>query len=285
MMQGGAINHGCLRPCLLSSLALFLLAVSVSAQAQDFTTALMQSTFEIEGPSQAGAGTITTGTVFVLGRPVAGYPNETVYTLITAAHVLDEISGEVAILHLRTQKTDGTYQPLQQQLTIRRGQESLYLKHPTADIAVMYLPLPDGVIPHVISTELLTTDSELERIEIHPGDTLFCLGYPLSVEINTFSVLRSGILASYPITPAKTVKQYLYNFAVFPGNSGGPVYYIFENRRFGGAMINAGVQVGIVGLVSQSLSAQNQKLDVSLIIPAVFIREAIDLLPTLSHGK
>jgi hypothetical protein len=253
----------------------------LTAFAQDFTTALMQSTFQIVGPASNGrVGEFSTGTVFVLGKPVPGKPGQTIYTLITAAHVLDGIGGDTATLQLRTKKGDGTYQALPQQLNLRRGALNLYVKHPSADIAVMHVALPDGIIPKVIGTEFLVNDAELDRIEVHPGDTLFCLGFPLSIDLNTFSVLRTGILASYPITPAKVVKSYYYNFVVFPGNSGGPVFYIFENRRFGNAMMNVGLQIGIIGLVSQSVSAANQKLDISIIVPAAFIREAIDLLPT-----
>ncbi len=197
----------------------------VMAQQPDFATALMKSTFRVTGPAAAGQAGTTTGTAFILGKASKSHPDHAFYVLVTAAHVLDGIAGDVATVEFRTKVADGSYQPNIQPISIRKGGRNLYTKRPEADVAAMYVPVPESVISNIIPTDLLATDVELERIELHPGDTLFCLGFPLAIDLKTFPVLRTGVLASYSITPAKTVKQLYYNFAVFPGNSGGPVFY------------------------------------------------------------
>src|SRR5712692_4223465 len=60
---------------------------------------LMESTFKIEGRNNLGQPIIGTG--FVMGRPYPQNPLRARYVLITAAHVLEEMQGQTAILYLR----------------------------------------------------------------------------------------------------------------------------------------------------------------------------------------
>jgi hypothetical protein len=127
---------------------------------------------------------------------------------------------------------------------------------------------------------------------LHPGDRLACLGYPLNNESNDvgFPVLRSGYIASYPLIPTATVRNFLFDFNVFEGNSGGPVYFVESNRAYGNS-INIGTVQFLVGLVSEQRVAQEQikslnelrleryRLGLAVVIHAALIREALDLLP------
>jgi len=158
----------------------------------------------------------------------------------------------------------------------------------------MYVRLPVGVDLPLLPISLLATDKELEEYEIHPGDSLSCLGYPYGAEANEagFPILRSGQIASYPLTPTIKVKTFLYDFRVFGGNSGGPVYFIDQNRSYGG-----GTRLGnriqfLAGLVSQEKMVEEEiisiaetrrtkyPLSLAVVIHATLIKEAIDLLPT-----
>src|SRR5216684_6099497 len=88
---------------------LFTLNLPLQAQNQvdptnfELNTVLMESTFKIEGRTASGQQTI--GTAFVMGRPYdkppADQPTKAAYVLITAAHVLDEIRADTAVLHYR----------------------------------------------------------------------------------------------------------------------------------------------------------------------------------------
>jgi len=113
----------------------------------------------------------------------------------------------------------------------------------------MFVNLPTDTEIKLLPIAFLADDARLEHLEVHPGDELLCLGFPLAADVNGFPVLRSGLLASYPITPSKTVKQYYYNFHIFPGNSGGPVYFNFLNRVYGNATHLGDIEQGVIGLV------------------------------------
>ena len=69
-----------------------LMVASSSGRAQELNTLLMNSTFEILGPSKE-VGKVNNGTVFMLGRPIKEEPSRGYFVLVTAAHVLDDIAG------------------------------------------------------------------------------------------------------------------------------------------------------------------------------------------------
>jgi S1-C subfamily serine protease len=252
-----------------------------TASGQDINTLLMNSTFKISGSAEKG-GT-STGTVFILGKPLKEDPKKGSYILITAGHVLDEIIAEDATLEMRRKNSDGTFTADPITLKIRRLGLPLYTKHPSADVAAMYVELPTDVAIDLLPTSFLADDDRISALEVHPGDELLCLGFPLAIDFNAFPVIRSGLLASYPLTPTRAVKSFYYNFHVFPGNSGGPVYFAFANRVFAGGT-HIGIEQGIIGLVTQQLSSnlpgyQAAQLDIAVIVPSSFILDTIALLP------
>ena len=250
----------------------------------ELNTLLMKSTFELRGP--ASGGKTTFGTVFIMGKPIKNEePTRSYLVLLTAAHVLDEVLGDKATLLFHRRKADGSFKAEPYEISIRRNGKSLYVRNPNADVAAMYLTIKDEeLVPDpVLSMDFLATDDRIQLYELHPGDELLCLGFPAAIDFNSFPVIRSGVLASYPLTPSKAIGAYFYNFHVFPGNSGGPVYFSYETRRFGGALHSGPIQ-GVLGLVSQQVSStlpeyQSLEMDVSRIVPSTFILETINLLP------
>jgi len=90
---------------------------------------------------------------------------------------------------------------------------------------------------------------------------------------------------SYPLTPMKTIGRIDFDLFVYPGNSGGPVYFSYSNRVFKGQMHLGMSNQGILGLVIQethSAIAQfaDKPLNYGIVVPAPFIRETIDMLPS-----
>lgn len=156
----------------------------------------------------------------------------------------------------------------------------------------MYIRIPDGVIEGVFPEELFANEETLAKYEIHPGDELYSLGYPLGAEANLagFPILRSGKIASYPLLPIKETKTFLLDFNVFPGNSGGPVYLASTNRAYGGA-VHIGTTYLVMGLVSRERSVVQQtaildevrqrkfSLGLAEIVHASLIKETLQLLP------
>ncbi|MFH1919164.1 MAG: trypsin-like peptidase domain-containing protein, partial [Planctomycetota bacterium] len=251
----------------------------------ELNTILMRSTFKI-------AGGDTLGTAFLVGRPTPDVPNKQFYVLVTAAHVLSEIKGDKAVLFLR-QRQGEDFVKLEHPIQIRRKGKALWTQHPEVDVAVMYVGLPEEADVQLLPMSFLVTDRHLVELEIHPGDTLSCLGFPFGAEANEagFPILRSGQIASYPLTPTAKVKSFLFDFRVFGGNSGGPVYFTQVSRTYGGSTRLGQTLQFVAGLVSQqrfveeeihSLSETRRAkhpLSLAVVIHADLIRETIESLP------
>jgi hypothetical protein len=234
----------------------------------------------ILGPSIEGPDKISFGTVFFMGDARNGK------FLITAAHVLEGIKGDTATLILRRAKDDDSYETFNYDIAIRSNGRPKYIKHDTADVAVMYVNLPKGYRISILTPEFLVTDQIIKEIDLHPGDEALCLGFPLAVSTpGGFPVLRAGRLGSYPLTPMKTVKSWIFDLFLYPGNSGGPVYYEYANRTVIGQKVR-----GILGLVSQTQNSnlpefKDKSLNLGIIVPAYFIQETIDRLIATSNSQ
>lgn len=252
----------------------------------ELNTALMNSTFRIEGSGK-------TGTVFILGIPSVKDSTKAFYVLVTANHVLNDIKTDEATLFIRVEKNK-KFIKLPYSIKIREKGKPLWIKHPETDVAAMLVALPDVINFTLLPVSFLANDSMLTEYEIHPGDELLCLGFPYGAEANDagFPILRSGKIASYPIIPMKDIKSFLFDFQVFGGNSGGPVYFIDHNRNFKGKTHIGEVRF-IMGLVSEEVVLEEQvnslteiylkkhPLNLAKVIPAIFIKETIKLLPSL----
>jgi len=153
----------------------------------------------------------------------------------------------------------------------------------------------------LLSTALLADDATMEKFEIHLGDQLLCLGYPLGAEANAsgFSILRSGRIASFPLTPAKDIKSFLFDFEIFEGNSGGPVYFVDKSRSYGGSTRLGETIQFVAGVVTEEkyhvqrsvkpleisrervryeIDEKRERLRLAVVVPAHFVKETLDLL-------
>ena len=207
---------------------------------------MMESTCKIVGQGSIGTG-------FIIGRPSSEQPERLFYTLITAHHVLAASQGEGVILVFRRLKADNQWERVEVPLLIREGEKELWQKHADVDLAAIHVALPKDVIRVVVPLSLLVGDERLREWEVSPGAELLCLGYPFGAEANPegFPILRSGRIASYPLLPTKKTKTFLFDFTVFRGNSGGPVY-LYERAPLYGGSIHVGAIQGIVGWSSAS---------------------------------
>ena len=265
---------------------LFLCSSTSFGQVSDLNTLLMNSTFKIQQDRKLG-------TCFILGRPMRTNPKQAYYVLITANHVLDSLPKDRANIILRT-KTGNSYSRLPHQIQIRRNGIPLWTKHPDVDVAAMYVDIPDEAYLTLLPMTFLASDSILSYFEVHPGDELFSLGYPYGAEANEagFPILRSGKISSYPLLPVKLVKTFLFDFEVFGGNSGGPVYFVESNRVYAGGT-HTGIVQFIIGIAIQEKIMKEKsvtmtesreifyKLGLANVVHANFIRETIEMLSPL----
>ncbi len=211
------------------------------------------------------------------------------YVFVTAKHVFEDIKGDTATVNLRKRNSTGDAVPFQFPLKIRDGDRILYTAHSTEDVAVIDIALPkDSIIvqrgTEVTNIDWLATDEFLESIDLHPGDELLCLGYPLGLVANDagYPILRGGRIASYPVIPLKKAHRILYDFQVQPGNSGGPVYFSFAGRIRKDHLPPLGTVVTyqkLIGLVIQKADpVGNIDPFIGVIVPSVYIKETIDQL-------
>jgi hypothetical protein len=270
----------------------------------EINEAVMRSTFRLEGPT-GKPSEVTYGTGFLMAIPIPSQPGKGQAVLVTAAHVLAKISGENARIYLREESARRKFTRMPHQVRIRDGNTALWVQHPSADVAVIKMPVPlfmsKGAYAGLLSTDLLADDATLEKFEIHPGDELLCLGYPLGAEANPqgFPILRSGKIASFPLTPAADVRTFLYDFEVFGGNSGGPVYFVDKDRTYGGVTHLGETVYSLVGLVTEEkyqplrslklledgpdrtryeITETRERLRLAVVVPAQFIKETLDIL-------
>ena len=261
-------------------IAAFLVSETIAI---DLNTVMMESTCKILGQGSLGTG-------FVIGKPDKDNPQNAFYTLVTADHVLRAVQGESVVLIFRQKQKNETWKRLEILVQIRNKNKELWKKHPRMDVAAMFIRLPKNVITTLLTTKDLMDDSKLNKYEIHPGLELLCLGYPFGAEANVygFPILRSGRIASYPLTPTKETKTFLFDFTVFRGNSGGPVYFYKQDPAYGGTRYMGTAIYGIMGLVigetnfTQKVEEFYEKretitpLQLGVVIHATFIKELID---------
>jgi S1-C subfamily serine protease len=241
----------------------------------------MESTFYLEGPSAKERDKVAIGSGMVVTRPCGAIaPDLAAYVLITAAHVLNEISGDSLRLMVRTKQSDGTWQKKIHPVKIRDQGRDRYVKHPAADVAALYTDLPEGVATRPPPIAAFATDSMLERFQIHPGDEVFALGFPLGAPANEsgFPILRSGRIASFPLLPQSRTKTFLVDMDTFPGNSGGPVYLWDRHRFYDGAFQMGEIRL-IMGLVTGQAFARETRLRITEVVHSNFVLETVLRLP------
>ncbi len=243
--------------------------------AWDLTVALINATVQIDQPNGDGARTVGTG--FLLDAPAADGRPRTV--LVTAAHVLDRMPQAEARIGWRIEQANGGWRFDPQPLAIRGVEDApLWTTHPTQDIAVMEIAAPEAFARAAIPLGWLADEGAFEAAEVGPGDEMLSLGFPRGLSSNRagFPILRAGRIASWPLAPISAFPTFLLDFAVFPGNSGGPVFWTSTARR---AADDAGpTHPYVAGVLTQEVIVQNERLGIGVVAHAAYIREAVALL-------
>lgn len=282
--------------CFIISIWLFCFwGNTQEAKKIEFNTYLMQSTFRLEGEGSIG-------TAFFLGRPPKKKGGGAYFVLITAAHVLENMKGDQAELILRKVNKDWSYEKVPFKIQIRKDGKPLWTRNDDkdVDVAVMYIDnIPSEEVEiSLLPIDFLADDKDLITIGIHPGDDILCLGYPFGKGWGdgVFPILRSGKISSHPLLPTRKTKVFLYDFEIFKGNSGGPVYIsdslrpIFPKDKDTELITIKPVNI-IIGIVSEefitnisSESHYEKKLEkvplkLSKVIHASLIKETIEKLP------
>ncbi|MFH1984430.1 MAG: serine protease [Pseudomonadota bacterium] len=266
----------------LSAIIVALLMCTGVSVAADLTRAFMNCTYLIQSHT-------VYGTAFVIGEPVPDAPSRSNLVLVMAAHILESMPGEKAVLHARVHDGD-RWRKVPWPITIRHQGRALWTRHPAVDIAALRVALPQGSSERVPAIDLAATDADYHRFGIQPGEAVMVLGFPLAMGSGDagFAVLRGGRVASYPLTPIRAEKTFLVDFPVFPGNSGGPVIMESAGRELSDGTRAGRVQI-LLGVVSrEALSVDTgpdatatigRPLSLAWVVHADFIRDLIEMLP------
>jgi hypothetical protein len=244
----------------------------------DLSVQLMQATVQLEQP--LGDGTRTVGTGFLIAETSPDGQPHTI--LITANHVLDKMPKDMARIGYRIANPDGTWSYSPEPLRIRDAQgRALWTHHPSRDVAAISITAPPAFAKAAIPEDYLAADDTFSKYQVGAGDEMMALGFPRGLAANSagFPILRAGKVASYPIAPAKIFPTFLLDFAVFPGNSGGPVFMSGPARRASEDPTQPRQDVEfIAGLLTQQVELNSERLDIGIVTNAKYIRETIDLI-------
>lgn len=241
----------------------------------DLSVALINATVQIDQPSGEGARTVGTG--FLLDAPRPDGSPRTV--LVTAGHVLDRMPASEVRIGWRVQTPEGDWRFAPQTVQVRGPEDTpLWSTHPTQDIAVMEVVAPRIFARAAIPLAWLADEDTFEAARVGAGDELLSLGYPRGLSANRagFPILRAGRIASWPLTPITAFPTFLLDFAVFPGNSGGPVFWTPTARRAAG--VDAPDHPYVAGILVQEVVVGQERLGLGVVAHAAYIREAVALL-------
>lgn len=247
----------------------------VPAPVWDLTVGLINATVQLDQPS--GEGTRTVGTGFLIQAPRPdGTPR---VVLVTAAHVLERMTAVEARIGWRTALPDGSWRFDPEPLRIRdRNNAPLWYQVEGRDIAVMEVVAPEAFARAAIPLGWLADANTFDVWQVGPGDELLSLGFPRGLSANRagFPILRVGRVASYPLSPVVAFPTFLLDFTVFPGNSGGPVFWTPTARRRPGTVEPE--HPFIAGVLTQEVRIQEERLEIGVVTHASFVRDAIALL-------
>ena len=243
----------------------------------DLSAQLMQATVQLEQP--LGDGTRTVGTGFLITETTPDGKPHTI--LVTANHVFEKMPSQNARIGYRFANADGSWSYSPQSLKIRDGQgHPLWTHHPSRDVAAISITAPAAFAKAAIPETYLAADDTFSKYQVEAGDQMMTLGFPRGLAANAagFPILRAGRVASYPIAPARIFPTFLLDFAVFPGNSGGPVFMSGPARHISDdGKTGQDVQF-IAGLLTQQVELNSERLDIGIVTNARFIRETISLI-------
>ncbi len=260
------------------ALALSSFASTHAQVASDLGATMMDATIQISGPSTS-AGKEMCGSGFFIGGPYERGTGPSQFTLVTAAHVFERVSGDFAQFAYRL-KRDGQIVRTVETVAIRKSGIRLYAKHPNADVSVMRVNLPVDHAHAVTSWPALATDEVFARLRIQPGDDMFAVGYPLCRTANPqgYPMLRRGAIATPILVPGAVLTGFSLDVPAFEGNSGGPVFFDYSDRVIDGVSGRGDAQRYIAGLLSHRMYGTSEPLLMAGVVPAKFIAEAVKML-------
>lgn len=212
--------------------------ILTSCRSFSYVTALLiTATFAIAGNGNSaepledavrGTVRITEGsssaTAFIVDLDSAA-EKEKRFALVSAAHVFQEMEEATCTVHFRIADEKGGFARRETELRVREEDEPLWIRHPTADVAAIFLVLPEKVDVEPFRIERIASEELFDSKKIHVGQEVYIPCFPAKIESNDagFPILRKGSIASYPLNRPTVGDSILIDYSHFGGDSGAPV--------------------------------------------------------------
>jgi len=254
----------------IMALAIASLAVPLSAaKCDEAAETLVLATYKLQNESSTATG---------LAVRFETSNGQIRRVLVTANHVLQQMSGDHCVLVSRIRHNDDTFVRQEITIPIRDAGRPVWKKHGKHDLGV--LPLPAAIEIETVPFDSLVTDEQLAKV--HTGDAVRLAVFPERSEANRagFPVLRGGFVASYPVVPAALHPAFLVDTTAWTGDSGGPVMHANLPSPSGGPLV-IGVVRGmrnITDTVKESRFVERRThypLGISEVLHARFVRDVI----------
>jgi len=185
-----------------------------------------QGVEELLGATCKIANPTSTATGFLVNASAKEVEPATDALLVTAAHVFDQASGNAVTLIARKAGPDESFVRLELPFTIRADGRPQWVKHPTADVAVLRVKLPAECVCRPLPLAWISGEARPNDDRFQTGASVRLLTYPAQLASSDagFPILRTGIVASFPLRPLKQAPTFLVDSSAFGGDSGGPVF-------------------------------------------------------------
>jgi hypothetical protein len=207
--------------------------------------------------------------------------------LVTAAHVLEGMTGSDCRLVLRARHTDLSYVRKETTISIRNGDQPRWKRHPELDIAALVVDVPEGLAVKTFAFRQLADDKWISDRKIRVGKDVYIPCFPVKLEANEagWPILRKGSVATHPLTPVKSAKTMIIDFNTFGGDSGAPVV-VCDGKE----PVVVGMVLGMHRQTDKSSTPFEERtahtpLGLAIAVQAPLVRETVDLLQKEVKGS
>ena len=245
----------------------------------DASLQAVEATVRVHGGGQSG-------TAYVVALPKVG-SNANRGLLVSAAHTFEKMNGLECTAVFRGRDASGGWVRRDAAIGLRDGESPRWVRHPSADIAVLVCDVPEGVdlAPFPLGQVARAADFEAGRVRLGQRVRVAC--FPAQTEGNGagWPVLRTGAIATFPLTPAASLERFFVDYSHFGGDSGAAV--VTDDAA--GEPLVAGVVVAMQRQTDRVTSPFEEKtihtpLGLAIVVPATLLHETIELWRTKAEA-
>lgn len=240
------------------------------AQGDDVPLRTLRATVKISDGDRGSSG-------FIVALPTDGDAAPRT-VLVTAAHVLANNAAPVCTVTCRVPGGPSGFERREARLPLRDGERLLWVRHASADVAVIGIALPADADMEPFRRDDLADVGRIESGVVCAGRSVWVACYPAQLEAHSsgWPVLRHGTIASHPLLPVASAATFLVDYSHFGGDSGSAVVVDADGRP-----VVAGVVVGMKRQTDRTKSPFEERtthtpLDLAVTVHPLLVGETID---------